>query len=258
MHRTMVVLLGICLVGAQTQQPPPGQVSREDVRAAQDFRNSQETMRDIAERTGGRAFLNDNDISGAIRSAIDDTQVSYALVFSPNHNQWDGKFREIKIKVNRPGLDVRYRKGYYAMPDSASDPEQVQASVASAAASALTSTGLGLRADIVSRPTEETPKVHLHLVIETNNVNFTLNENNQWAASLDLLLVVRDGKGGTIHQVSRAINLSLKQDQYEMLQKNGISMTLVLEAPPDTGSVRAIARDRPTGALGSLDVPLVK
>jgi VWFA-related protein len=237
-------------------QPP--RPTHEDVRAAQDFADSQETMRDVAERTGGRAFLNGNDIAGAIRSAVSDAEVSYELAYSPSHNQWVGQFREIKVKVKRPGLDVRYRKGYFAAPENAGDPEILKADVAGAAASPLASTGLGLRADIVSRPTAETPKAHLHLVIETNNVNFALNEKNQWAAFLDLWLLVRDTHGGTIHQVPRAINLSLKQDQYEMVQKNGISMTLVLEAPPDAGGVRAIARDRTNGALGSLDIPLGK
>ncbi len=239
----------------RVQSPRP---SREDVRAAQDFTDTQETMRDIAERTGGRAFLNNNDISGAIRSAVSDTEASYALAYSPNHNQWNGEFREIKIKVRRSGLEVRYRKGYFALPENSGSPEVVQAAVADAAASPLASTGLGLRADIVSRPTAENPKAHLHLVIETNNVNFTLDEKHQWAAALDLLLLVRDAHGGTIHQVPRAVLLSLKPDQYEMLRKNGISMTLVLEAPPDAGGVRAIARDRTNGALGSLDIPLAK
>ncbi len=55
------------------------------------------TMTVLADRTGGRIFRNTNDFSAAIRHAIDDSpRVSYMLSYYPNHNQWDGRFREIQ------------------------------------------------------------------------------------------------------------------------------------------------------------------
>ncbi len=78
----------------------------------------------LAERTGGRAFFNTNDIQGAIRRAIDDSRVTYVLGFNPDHGNWNGKFREIKIKVKRPDTNIRYRRGYFALADEAPADQQ--------------------------------------------------------------------------------------------------------------------------------------
>ena len=81
-----------------------------------------DTMNEIADRTGGRAFYNTNDIAGSVREAIDDSRVTYVLGYYPDHGEWNGKFREIKIKVNRPGVEVRYRRGYFAVTDAPATP----------------------------------------------------------------------------------------------------------------------------------------
>jgi len=233
----------------------PGQ-NRADQKAAQAILNTQATMRDIADRTGGRAFMNSNDITGAIRQAITDTQVSYTLAYSPSHEEWNGEFREIKIKVNRGGLDVRYRKGYFAVPENAGDPKVRQTAVTSAANSPLVSTGLGLLAKVVEQPTAETAAAKVNLVIETKDIGFALNEKNLWAASFDVLLVMRDREGNGIHSMSRTVNLALRQDQFENTQKTGVGVTLTVEAAPKAVVIRAVVRDANNGAVGSLDVPL--
>jgi VWFA-related protein len=233
----------------------PGQ-NRADQKAAQAIQNTQATMRDIADRTGGRAFLNSNDITGAIRKAIADTQVSYTLSYSPTHDEWNGEFREFKIKVNRGGLDVRYRKGYFAVPENAGDMKVRQTAVTSAANSPLVSTGLGLLAKVVQQPSAESPAAKVNLVIETKDIGFALNEKNLWAASFDVLLVVRDGEGNPLHSISRTVNLGLRQDQFENMQKTGVGVTLTVEAAPKAVKMRAVVRDATNGAVGSLDVPL--
>jgi VWFA-related protein len=132
-----------------------------DVRAQNQIRQTEDTMREIAYRTGGRAFLNTNDLTGAIRRAMDDARITYTLAYTPSHNEWDGKFREIKIKVNRPGLDIRYRKGYYAYPDSPNDPKHRQAVLLEALVTPLASTGLSLAAAAPVKP-HRSKSTHFH------------------------------------------------------------------------------------------------
>ena len=81
------------------------------------------SMTVLADRTGGRVCRNTNDLSAAIRTATDDSSSSYLLTYYPNHNKWNGDFREIKVKVNRPGVEVRARRGYFATPDVAVSPK---------------------------------------------------------------------------------------------------------------------------------------
>ena len=66
----------------------------------------------IADATGGRVYLNTNAIGEAIRKAIDDSRVSYVLGYYSSRPDDDNKFRNITVKVNRSGIELRHRKGY--------------------------------------------------------------------------------------------------------------------------------------------------
>src|SRR5215469_6574258 len=79
------------------------------------LQNVHAAMREIAERTGGQAFYNTNDIDGSIRKSIDDGSTYYTLAYYPENKNWNGKFRKIHVTVNRPGIKLRYRLGYYAV-----------------------------------------------------------------------------------------------------------------------------------------------
>jgi VWFA-related protein len=74
-------------------------------------------MTRLASRTGGRAFFLRNDIETGIQHALDDSRYSYELIYYPQHNQWNGEWRELKVKVDRPDVNVLARGGYFALPD---------------------------------------------------------------------------------------------------------------------------------------------
>jgi VWFA-related protein len=71
----------------------------------------------LAYRTGGRDFFLRNDIETGLRRALDDSRSSYELIYYPQHNQWNGEWRELKVKVDRPDVNVLARGGYFALPD---------------------------------------------------------------------------------------------------------------------------------------------
>ena len=71
-------------------------------------------MAKLAEDTGGRAYTNRNDLSTAIRSALDDSRIGYVLTYSPDNYGDEGTRHEIKIKTSRRGVELRYRPGYSA------------------------------------------------------------------------------------------------------------------------------------------------
>ena len=77
-------------------------------------------MNDMAAWTGGEAFINRNDLAVSMRTSIDDGSTYYTLEYYPDNRKWDGEFRAIQIKADRPGVKLRYRLGYYAV-----DPEKV-------------------------------------------------------------------------------------------------------------------------------------
>lgn len=76
----------------------------------------------FAESTGGRAFVNTNDPASYVGSAFLESSTYYLLGFQSSDLRTDGGFRKIEVKVNRPGLEVRTRTGYYAPKKTASRP----------------------------------------------------------------------------------------------------------------------------------------
>jgi VWFA-related protein len=68
----------------------------------------------LADDTGGFLVEASNDLSSAFRRIDEDNQFHYLLTYSPANTRFDGKFREIQVKVRRPGVRVFARKGYRA------------------------------------------------------------------------------------------------------------------------------------------------
>ena len=76
-----------------------------------------EAYRGLAEDTGGRAVIGTNDLSRAFADIVRENSSYYVLGFYPTNEHRDGKFHEITVRVKRPGVTVRTRKGYLA-PDA--------------------------------------------------------------------------------------------------------------------------------------------
>jgi VWFA-related protein len=75
--------------------------------------DEQSTMRRLAEATGGKAVLNNNDLQGAVERAIDDGSSYYTLVYSPSDKAKSG-YRKISVHLAAGKYNLAYRDGYYA------------------------------------------------------------------------------------------------------------------------------------------------
>jgi VWFA-related protein len=75
---------------------------------------SLDTLRTLALQTDGRAIVNRNDLTLGMKQIVRDNSAYYLLGYNSTTTATDGKFHEIKVKVNRPGIQVRARKGYWA------------------------------------------------------------------------------------------------------------------------------------------------
>ena len=74
-----------------------------------------DSLRTLAENTDGRAIVNRNDLEAGMQQIMRDSSAYYLLGYSSSAAPADGKFHEIKVRVKRPGVQVRARKGYWAL-----------------------------------------------------------------------------------------------------------------------------------------------
>jgi hypothetical protein len=112
---------------------------------------SMDTLRVLATETDGRAIVNRNDLDAGLRQIVRDSSAYYLLGYNSTRAPSDGRFHEIKVRVKRPGVQIRARKGYWALsaeetarasaPPKPGPPPAVQA--------ALTSLTAASRGDLV-------------------------------------------------------------------------------------------------------------
>jgi VWFA-related protein len=74
-----------------------------------------DTLRTLAVETDGRAIVNRNDLAGGMKQVVRDVSAYYLLGYNSTQTPTDGKFHEIKVRVKRPGVQIRARKGYWAL-----------------------------------------------------------------------------------------------------------------------------------------------
>src|SRR5713101_9576235 len=77
--------------------------------------STMDTLRLLSEQTDGRAIVNRNDLATGMTQIVRDTSAYYLLGYNSTQAPADGKFHEIKVQVKRPGVQVRARKGYWAL-----------------------------------------------------------------------------------------------------------------------------------------------
>ncbi len=213
---------------------------------------TQQAMQEIAQRTGGRAFILANDISGAIRTAIDDSRVTYTLGFYPESARLDGKFHPITIKLaERRGITLRYRKGYIDTPDAPGDPKQRRNDLEHAALSPLDANAIPLTARLSP---SKAGGYNLNLNISLSGLSL-LQDGEIWTGEVEVFLVERDQRGQEFGRVNDTIAMRLKQATYDQMLKTGAPYQHAIMVSPKADVLRVVVRDAGSGDLGSLTIP---
>jgi VWFA-related protein len=77
--------------------------------------STMDTLRTLASETDGRAIVNRNDLTLVMRQIVRDSSSYYLIGYSSTTSFPDGKFHDIRVRVSRPGVQVRARNGYWAL-----------------------------------------------------------------------------------------------------------------------------------------------
>jgi VWFA-related protein len=86
------------------------------IRQSQDaLRSTISSLQMLAENTDGRAIVNRNDLAKGMQQIVRDSSAYYLLGYNSTSAAQDGKFHPIRVRIKRPGVQVRARKGYWAL-----------------------------------------------------------------------------------------------------------------------------------------------
>jgi VWFA-related protein len=216
------------------------------------------TMRLLAERSGGKAFYGTNDISGAIRQAMNDSRVTYTLGYYPAGVKWDGSFHELKVKVAAPGAQVRARTGYYAFPDAPlATPRNDRALIAKLATSWLPATGIGLHVHAQTSRESGASALTAVVAIDLGDILMQRKEG-RWTGTVQSVFLQLDNAGHILKADDRTFHPDFDNNTYEQGLKSAITDTRQFRVLPNASELCIVVRDASTANLGSIYLPLAQ
>ncbi len=217
---------------------------------------TQEVMATLSTDTGGKAFFDSNDFAPAFARVQADTSAYYAIGFRSTNPARDGRYRKLTIKINRPGVKLEYRPGYYAPADfKHSGKEDRERDLEEQLASDLPATDMAVYLDAMYfRENENRFFVPVSLVVPGSQIPFVKGGDKD-KATLDILGTVIDEVKRPIGRARETVKLNL-DPSLQARQKN-IQYTTSFELPPGKYKLKFVVRENQTGRMGSFEAEIV-
>ncbi|HET9837078.1 MAG TPA: VWA domain-containing protein [Candidatus Angelobacter sp.] len=219
------------------------------------LQNVHGTMQEMADRTGGRAFYNTNDIDGAVRRSIEDGSTYYTLAYYPENKNWNGKFRKIHVKVNRSGVKLRHRLGYYAVDPkifaTQSEKQQIASFALALSPDSPIATGLLFHAMVIPPPEKAPNTVTVNFGVDSHAIVFEQQADGLQHATVECTVQAYSGKGKLVRGVSSTIKAALKPETYARVMHESFPCQQSIELPAGNYFLRLGVRDDSTGLVGS-------
>lgn len=183
--------------------------------------NTINTMRSLADRTGGKAFYNSNNVELGVRTSLDDGSSYYTLEYYPDNKTWDGKFRIIQIK-GPSGARLRYRQGYYAL-DPGAQSKDAEKTLSRNFSDALSLDSPGATAVVfhagVTPPSAKAPQVTVSFAIDPHTLAFQHKEDGLEHAMISCAVAAYSEKGSLVKQEITNLTAAMKGDEYDKMMK---------------------------------------
>jgi VWFA-related protein len=243
----------------------------------------------VAAATGGVAYSGTNDMAHAVLKAIDNGANYYSIAYVPASAKNDGIYHKIEVKVDRPGVHMVFRQGYYA--DDVAKIKMPQGLTLSETApiphggnmKAPMSRGLPTSSDLLFevgvQPSTEAPKpgdppilgtldeklqgkalkrYGFQYVVPSEQVKFTDGPKGTHKGALEFDVAVYDANDKLLTGISQTLKMPMSDAVYqELVGKHGpVRFFQQIDLPPGQLFVRVGVLDTTSEKVGTLELPL--
>jgi len=214
--------------------------------------SSQETLYTLADDTGGKAFLDTNDFSGVFKQVQKDTSAYYVLGYTSTDHRKDGRFRRIKVQVNRPDIKLEYRPGYYAGRDfQHMKPTDREQQLEDELAAELPQTDVAVYAGTAYfRQDDSHYYLAMSLVIPGTQIPF-VQEKDKDSATIDIIGVVLENGKFPFGRQRDTVKLAV--DSAQQVRRKNVQYDTGFLLPPGSYHLKFIVRENRTGRMGSFE-----
>ena len=238
-----------------------------------------DTMRQIAEDTGGASFMDTNGLKDAVAEAIANGSHYYTIGYVPALSKYDGAFHRIRINVDG-GYEAEYRRGYYA-DDPAHAPVDPAAAL-NAMNGAIARGGPPLSQilfkvrvlaadDPLAKDVTPAPgpageqkdvkgPVRRYLIdyaVDPHAFAFTTLSDGTRHARLEFAVIAYDADGRRLNYVDRGIAYDLTPPLYDRAMQTGVPMHQEIDLPAGRVYLRIVVHDLEGAKVGSTEVPVM-
>lgn len=222
----------------------------------------------LAEQTGGLGIQNTNDLAGGIKRVMDDQRGYYLIGYRPDDSTFDRagrrRFHSFSVKVKRPGLSVRTRKGFYGVPEetiaAATAPTRAERLV-KALISPFSSSDITLRlTSLYGNDARAGAYMRSLLYIDASDLTFKQEADGWYQTVMDVIAVTFGDNGQVVDKVYKTQTIRVRGKTYQNALKNGLVYFLnVPVKKAGAYQMRIAVRDTATERVGSasqfIDVP---
>ncbi len=208
-----------------------------------DIRES--ALRYISNATGGDLIRNTNDLSVGLARVDEEEHSYYLLSYKPGITSFDGKFHEIRVEVRRPGLSVRARSGYYAIPAEYEFLTPEEFAVVASAHAPSTQLPLFIRA---ARFREAHSRYRLPVILEIPAGALKFEKAGSGNLTrLQVVGIVRDDRNNPVAQFGGRRQFTANEGEYRALLSGELSLLENVSLSPGAYTIFVAVKDLVSG-----------
>jgi VWFA-related protein len=220
-----------------------------------DLVNDRATMNNIAQQTGGEAFVNTNDLKRVINRSLEDGSTYYTLAYTPPKDE-QGGYHRVAVQAPNKNWKLAYRRGYYNIPPVTASGAVGTAALRTALQPGMPpSTSMLLTASL-GLPDEGRKDVKVTYIVDSNGVDFADAPDNKKRAQLDFMVIAFDNTGKEVAHASDTLDATMPANAYAAVLAHGLPAHQLISLPPGRYNLRIGVMDRATQQIGTVDAPL--
>ncbi|HTZ75077.1 MAG TPA: VWA domain-containing protein [Candidatus Aquilonibacter sp.] len=223
---------------------PPGSQAILDSYRMADQNLANNVLVELADSTGGLAFVNNNDFDAGLRSLAATPEVYYLLAYSPRNLKADGHYHHLKVTLAaKDNFTVEARHGFYAPARGETPAQAAQREIDDALFSQTEQHDLPVDVQTrVENAANGAKKLDIYANMDIARLHFEkANGVNQ--ESLTIVVALFDSNGNFIDGTQKILNFNLKDDTLAKFSKTGASSEMNLNVKPGAYFLRFVARD---------------
>lgn len=218
--------------------------------------NTYQSLDEIADMTGGKAFYNTNDLAGSFKRSADDSSSYYLIGYYLDTKDNRAGWRTLKVGVRGKDVEVRARKGFFVTKATIQPETTRDYDLQTALSSPIEATGVPVTLKWTGITGEGAKKKAAFLVqIPANGVSIEGGDR----LNFDVAVTAYQLQGNQDKPVltfGQTVDTALTPQQLPSVQANGLTVSKAMDIAPGQYAVRIVVRDSATGKIGSVTAPL--